>query len=376
MYIHVPFCAKRCHYCDFYSTTRFENAGDHYLTTLVSDISNKSDHGFFKDYALDTVYFGGGTPNMYQPDQVDSLLKYVQEKIGLESVREITLEVNPEFSRSLEQFTHWKSAGINRLSIGMQSCLDHELDFLGRIHNHQTTLECFRAARDAGFYEIGLDLIYGVPGQTASDLEKSLKELVRLNPEHISAYNLTREGGTVYDEWILAGKITQNDEEIEEAFFRQVHDCLTSAGYEHYEISNYAKPGHRAIHNDHYWNGTDYLGLGPSAHSKMNNRRFWYSPDLTAYLIRAQTGNFSPDGIETIDSTMHLSEQVLLGLRTASGLDLSHLLPFERQSIEKNARLLNENADSPYFGFNDSRLFCTLNGWLVLDYLQGELLQN
>jgi oxygen-independent coproporphyrinogen III oxidase len=373
LYLHFPFCAQRCHYCDFFSTTQFDRQGTPFLQGIKNELLWQKER-LGEKVTIQTIYFGGGTPNLYSPDALLELIDFIKTHYVLSPQCEISIEMNPEFAPDLDGMKRLRAGGFNRISLGAQSADDDALQFLGRIHSHQRTLKAIDAACRAGFENISLDLIWNIPGQNEKALQKTLEIFIRLKPQHISAYSLSAEPGTPYASRIAKGDIQENSDERGQDQFVKVHNELQKAGYEHYEISNFALSGKRSLHNQTYWQNGDYLGLGPSAHSKMGNRRFWHFPNLTHYLQKAAKNDFAPDGEEIISTEMALEELILLRLRTKEGLLLSDLDPNIREKLLYMAKKMNKESNKTVFEFNEFSLFCTLNGWQILNYLQTELL--
>ncbi|HDR03935.1 MAG TPA: radical SAM family heme chaperone HemW, partial [Candidatus Marinimicrobia bacterium] len=332
LYLHIPFCAQRCHYCDFYSSTKISSCGEQFLESIRKELVWQKNR-FQESVQLQTIYFGGGTPNLFAPGALLSLLETISRNFLIRQDCEITIEMNPEFVPNAEGLQSLREGGFNRISIGAQSANDNELRFLGRIHSHESTLKAVDAARKAAFENICLDLIWNIPGQTEKQLQHTLETFIELEPSHISAYSLSAEEGTPYAALIENGEIAENPETIGNIFFEQVHDELEKAGFEHYEISNFSQAGKRSKHNQSYWLGDDYLGLGPSAHSKLGKRRFWHDAKLLSYIEKASKNDFTPDGDEEITRQIELEELILLRLRTKEGLKLTDFTKWEREKL-------------------------------------------
>ena len=284
LYIHIPFCVRKCAYCDFLSFPSGEEERERYVERLTEEIEEAG--AVSEGYVATAIFFGGGTPSVLTPKQTERILNAVKKSFYVAEDAEITTEVNPG-TADREKLEAWRQAGINRLSFGLQSTENRELQYLGRIHTMEDFLESYRAAREAGFENINIDLMSALPGQTVSSWEKTLRTVVSLQPEHISAYSLIIEEGTPF--WQLFGedgdaaeekKRRQSlgipelpDEDAERRMYYDTEWILGEAGYHRYEISNYAKPGYECRHNKGYWTGTEYLGLGLGASSYINIRR-------------------------------------------------------------------------------------------------------
>lgn len=307
LYLHVPFCRRKCAYCSFYSLEKYD--AEEYIAAIIRAVQY---HG---GKTLDSVYIGGGTPSVLAPLQLARLMNAVRENFTVPSAAEITVEANPE-SCTAEFIAAARAAGINRLSLGVQSLDDRELSAVGRLHDRAGAISAIGRAL-AAFGNISCDLIFGLPGQTAESFSHSLDALVSLGVPHISCYNLQVEKGTpLYDRGV-----TVPDEQAQESMYFLACDRLRAAGYRHYEISNFSKPGFESRHNGAYWTGEDYLGLGPAAHSKLGDTRCSFSPDLAAFCAKT---DFDFDTRERIDDP--LFERIMLTLRTDRGLETA-LLP-------------------------------------------------
>ena len=321
LYLHIPFCVRKCSYCDFNSS---ENPGislDDYVLLLIDELSAKA--GRFKVKSVPTLYFGGGTPSLLSPRQVATIVQTVRDSYGLEEDAEVTLEVNPG-TATLESLEGYLSAGINRLSIGVQSFHDRQLEVLGRIHSAEEARDAVHMARSAGLRSIGIDLIHSLPGQTLSEWELELREGVALKPDHISAYGLSVEKGTPFAAMVEAGELDLPDEETSASMFELTSAILGEAGYEQYEISNFALPGRRSRHNRVYWQRGNYLGFGAGAHSFTREQGFgsrWANPPQIAdYAAGVRSGRL-PDAA-TLSRREAMEEFFFLGLRLLEGVDL------------------------------------------------------
>ena len=317
LYIHIPFCKAKCIYCDFYSLPRSEEKMDAYTDALRRSLARFSDAA--QGYAVDTVYFGGGTPSYLGADRLCGILETVFACYHVDRNAEITTEANPDSAREVPALRQLRSAGFNRISLGMQSADDEELRRIGRIHTHGETVEAVEAARAAGFDNLSLDLIYGLPAQSAARWRENLRAAIALRPEHLSCYGLKVEEGTPLYRQRETMRLPDDDAQAEE--YLAAVETLASAGYAQYEISNFARPGRESRHNLKYWTMQEYLGFGPGAHSDFAGRRFACARDLNAYLAGEERLSESarPARAEREE------ERVMLALRTARGLDLSAL---------------------------------------------------
>lgn len=312
LYIHIPFCKSKCAYCDFYSLAHSEEQMDAYCAALKSDLIRWADAA--KGYSVDTVYFGGGTPSYLGANRLKSLLETVLSHYHVAPDAEITFEANPDSARDVDALKTLHSAGFNRISLGAQSFNDGELQEIGRVHTADEIARAAGAARAAGFDNVSLDLIYGLPRQTMARWRENLSAAVALAPEHLSCYGLKVEEGTPL---YLRRESTQlPDDDAQADFYLKTVDLLARHGYAQYEISNFARPGFASRHNLKYWTLGEYLGFGPGAHSDFACRRFAIARDLSAYL--AGKAVLSEDA--AITHRERQREYFLLGLRTAQGI--------------------------------------------------------
>ncbi len=364
LYIHVPFCHTRCHYCNFHSQAFNQVTFAWYHKLLLEEIKLWGKR--LKKPRLATIYFGGGTPSLIPLQQLDTIMKALDKSFTLGSGMEVTIEANPDSAHDVSYFRALQSMGFNRLSLGMQSLNDVELQMMGRPHSAGMAMASYEAARQAGFANIGLDLIWGLPNQKLKPWIDQLSAVADMRPEHISAYNLTVEPNTIMDKMVGdEGDFKLPPEQEQGRMFIYGAEYLESMGYMHYEVSNFARMGFMSAHNSGYWTGTDYLGLGPSAVSTIGRRRFnnpRYMDEYDAYVRGGLVGN---DHENLTDKDL-LAEMVMLSLRTSKGLDLKEfkkragfsLMSKQRQLI---TALHRENLVRISHGF----LRLTKNGMLV-----------
>lgn len=318
VYIHIPFCIRKCSYCDFNSTAAPEISIEHYTELLKEEIRSARD---LKD--ITTIYFGGGTPSLLSPTAVAAIIREIGRCCGILPDAEITLEANPGTvtQSSLEGYL---ASGVNRLSIGVQSLEDRELAFLGRIHSAGEARSAFAAARSAGFTNIGIDLMHSLPGQTLEGWQEAIAAAVAMKPEHISAYGLIIEPGTPLSAALEDGEFSSQDEELSADMFELTAALLRKAGYEHYEISNFALQGYRSRHNQVYWQRGSYRGFGAGAHSFQSEQRYgirWANPaELGIYATQVKAGVL-PER-EQLQEQDAMAEFFFLGLRMLEGVDL------------------------------------------------------
>lgn len=324
LYLHIPFCEKKCSYCDFLSAPADEDMKHKYILALQQEIRRQGE--VYSDYSVPSVFIGGGTPSVFAGNVISELMKTLQNSFSIEPEAEITIECNPG-TLNREKAIHYKAAGINRVSLGLQSARADELHLLGRIHTYPQFLESYDILRKAGFDNLNVDLMSGLPGQNLLHWKDTLKKVTALKPEHISAYSLIIEKGTPFYEQFsedevrrAAGETPQllPSEEEERAMYEFTRDFLKEHGYLQYEISNYARPGRECRHNIGYWRRTNYLGLGLGSASLVENRRFSNTRKLSEYL----TGCGAMQDYQQLSRQEQMEEFMFLGLRMLSGVSL------------------------------------------------------
>ncbi|MBO5479395.1 MAG: oxygen-independent coproporphyrinogen III oxidase [Clostridia bacterium] len=315
IYIHIPFCKQKCYYCDFISFSQKEEKVNEYVEALKKEIISNKDKA--KDYKVTTIYIGGGTPSYINSKNIISVLETLKENYPVEKDAEVTIEINPG-TVTKEKLEDYKKAGVNRISIGLQSANNKLLKEIGRIHTYEEFLEAYRLSRKVGFNNINVDLMLALPNQTEDILEESLKNVINLKPEHISIYSLILEEGTVLEQQISQGKYELPDEETERNMYWKTKKILEENGYLHYEISNFTKPKKESKHNLNCWNQKQYLGFGLAAHSYYNKVRYSNTQDLKQYL---------EEHTKTIHETQNKEDEqkeyMLLGLRKIQGVSIS-----------------------------------------------------
>jgi oxygen-independent coproporphyrinogen-3 oxidase len=326
LYIHIPWCQSKCPYCDFNSHAAAVWPEDEYVRALIAEMERRASELAWNGNSLRTIFFGGGTPSLFDPKSIGRILDVAQRLFGLEPDVEITLEANPG-TVDFTKLAGMRAAGINRISFGAQSFNPAILKFLGRIHSAEETREAARAAHRAGFERLNLDIIFAVPGQTLADVRHDIAEVVALGPDHVSAYNLTFEEGTAFSTEMKRGRITPLPNDDQAAMYALVRDELPRRGFPMYEISNYAQPGHEARHNLTYWRGQSYLGIGAGAHSFARDgaggRRWWNERMPARYSAAALAGGLAEAGSETVDAAIAAGEFVFLNLRLREGFALT-----------------------------------------------------
>ena len=322
LYIHIPFCKAKCAYCDFYSLAHSEEKMDAYMAALLRHLEEVAPRA--AGMQVDTVYFGGGTPSYLGAARLCRILQTVLRRYDVARDAEITLEANPDSAGDWKELRKLRRAGFNRLSLGVQSTDDALLRRIGRVHTYEQVQQAVKAARQAKFTNLSLDLIYGLPGQTMEDWQRTLADAVALGPEHLSCYGLKLEEGTPL--WQQRQTLTLPDDDAQADMYLYTVAALGEMGYEQYEISNFAKPGKASRHNLKYWNMEEYAGFGPGAHSDFGGVRYGYVRDIDSYIAGKLVLSESEN-----DSTLARDyEYVMLSLRTAAGID--------RQTFEKRYR--------------------------------------
>ena len=349
LYVHIPYCESKCPYCDFNSYAARQWPEAEYVAALLHELRRRAARPPWAGNSLRTIFFGGGTPSLFKPSSIASILEHADDLFGIESGAEITLEANPG-TVDFNKLRGMREAGINRLSLGAQSFNPAILQTLGRIHSADQTRSAVHEARRAGFRELNLDLIFSIPGQTLDDVASDIGQAVALNPDHISAYNLTFEEGTAFGASLKAGRMHQLPEEHQAAMYALVRHELPRRGYAMYEISNYARPGSEARHNLTYWRAESYLGIGAGAHSYAGagaaGRRWWNERLPAVYMRRALEKGTAEAGSETLDEAVSAAEFVFLNLRLMEGFTLSRFqerfgVSFEQRFGERAARLFS-----------------------------------
>lgn len=361
VYVHVPFCARRCVYCDFAIAVRKQVPVDEYVKAVGEELSLR-----FPDrepWPVETLYFGGGTPSKLGTNGVARLLETLGTRFSIAQGAEVTLEANPE-DVSIDAVRSWRAAGINRLSLGAQSFDDAVLRWMHRTHDANTTRTAVEYARNGGIDDISLDLIFALPNEIERRWEDDVDAALALEPTHLSLYGLTTEPATPLGRWRDRGLVTEAPDACYEREFLYADQAMADAGFEHYEVSNFARPGHRARHNSSYWQGSAYAGLGPGAHEFDGTVRRWNVEPYADWQRRVVAGTDPMEGDETLDEESRAAESVYLGLRTSDGLRLT------------GAELVRTRAwiDAGWGTITDGDLLeLTPMGWLRLDSLAADL---
>ena len=359
LYIHVPFCARRCSYCDFAIAVRRETPDADFVAAIAREWAMRGTHPVVSGAArLDTLYFGGGTPSRLAPASIGSLIADIARDLPRSPDAEVTLETNPD-DVTAERAVAWRAAGINRISLGVQSHDPAVLEWMHRTHRAEQVPEAFALLRDAGFDDISADLIFALPAEVPRDWARDLECTLALEPDHLSLYGLTVEPHTPLARWTARGSAHEASEDRYAAEYLLAHRRLREAGFEHYEVSNAARPGRRARHNSAYWAQRDYLGLGPSAHSFLGGERSWNIREWAEWQRVVAAGRDPRAGSEQLDAAQRELEHRYLGLRTDRGLPVESL----DDALRERWRAAGWAAEE------DHRLRLTAEGWLRLDAL-------
>lgn len=320
IYIHIPFCKQKCHYCDFHFSTSLKYKDD-LIDALMAELELQKK--YLKNDAVETIYFGGGTPSFLKSEEIKSILSKVYSEFQVVPNPEITLEGNPD-DFTLDKLNELKAAGINRLSIGIQSFNDDDLIWMNRAHNSNQATKCVQDAQSIGFDNITIDLIYGLPEMSTEAWKVNLQKALDLNIQHISAYNLTVEEGTALHHFVKTGKSKPVNDEVGAEQFQILIQTLQDRNFIQYEISNFGMKGYYSRHNSSYWTGKHYIGIGPSAHSFNGTTRQWNVANNAKYIKSIQEGEI-PFEMETLSLENKFNEYILLGLRTVWGCNFEHI---------------------------------------------------
>lgn len=369
LYIHIPFCASRCVYCGFYSTT-LPALRDAYVDALCQELTLRAEE-LPADEALTTIYLGGGTPSQLTTDQLDRLFSYIYKVYRSQPV-EVTMECNPD--DITPAFADWiAQSPIDRISMGAQTFSDDRLRLLRRRHTAAEVRRATTLLRQAGIRNISIDLMFGFPGETLADWEQDIDEALRLGVEHISAYSLMYEEGTTLHRWLSEGRVQEIDDDLSLRMYDCLVDRLTAAGYRHYEISNFALPQRESRHNSSYWRDVPYMGLGASAHSFDGRQRSWNVADIETYIAAIGRGE-RPCTVEALDLDTHYEDVVLTSLRTAEGIDLGKIRrDFGSQRLDFLLAAADQDLRQGYLVLDDDHLRLTRRGIYLSDGITARL---
>lgn len=370
VYIHIPFCKQACHYCNFHFSVNLKTKA-RVLASIVREIELR------KDYAgtptISTIYFGGGTPSMLAVEEIETILLSIKKQLPCQDTPEITLEMNPD-DATLEKLQGLRNIGINRLSIGIQSFDDNVLKYLNRSHDSKAARHSLDLARQAGFENISIDLIYAIPARSATLWQKDLDTAMNFLPEHLSSYCLTIEDKTVFGHQLQNGKLRETPEPEAVEQYYMLTNTLDRYGYAQYEVSNFARPGFRSIHNSHYWNHTSaYLGLGPGAHSYDGHSRQWNISNNYTYTQTLEEGKI-PCTIEMLTPENKMNEYIMTTLRTSEGCSHSWLLEhYGYDLLQRSSSEIDLLVKNKLCTVNTTKITLTTAGMLLADKIAQDL---
>lgn len=369
IYIHIPFCKKACHYCNFHFSTNLD-LKDKIIAAIIKEIELRA--SFLPSKKIDTIYFGGGTPSLLSKTDLDSILNEIHKRYDCSLIKECTLEANPD-DIDVEKIKQWLSLDINRLSIGIQSFFEEDLHYMNRAHTWKQAIECIPIAQDAGIQDLSIDLIFGYPLLTDEKWVSNIEHVVKYDVPHISGYALTVEPKTALQHQIQRNKVPDIDNEQSARQFVLLSNTLSSFGYEHYEISNYAKEGKRALHNSNYWNQVPYIGVGPSAHSYDGTVRQWNVANNAIY-IKSIENNLVFYESETLSEADKANELIMIRLRQKEGLPLSFLTELmtknQQEIFTKKVKQLEQDK---LIIFDNNTIALSTQGKLYADSIAADL---
>lgn len=370
IYIHVPFCKTRCIYCDFYTGTDTSRQ-QAYIDAVSRELSLRKD--YVEEEVINTIYFGGGTPSQLSQKDFIQIFDAIYKNYNIANDAEITFEANPD-DLTANYFDEIKSLPFNRLSMGLQSFEDHELKFLNRRHSGQAAIDAVKRAQDQGFSNMSVDLIYGLPNQTLDIWSRNIEKVISLDIQHLSAYHLIYEERTKLYRMLERKEVNQVDEDLSNDMFSLMISELRRVGFEHYEISNFAKNGLYSKHNTSYWLGELYLGIGPSAHSFNRKSRSWNIASLARY-IKALDNNKLDSEVEILDDKTQYNDYILTGMRTKWGVDLQTLeLRFGSKMLDYCLKFVKPHIDANFVRNEDGTLILTDKGVFVSDAIMRDMM--
>lgn len=362
LYIHIPFCKQACSYCDFHFSTNLTRSSG-MVDAICKELEARSSE---TTSPISTVYFGGGSPSILSETELAQIVQCIKDNYDVSSATEFTLESNPD-DHSIEKLSLWKSHGVNRLSVGIQSFVDRDLAQMNRAHNALEAHHCVEKARSAGFDSLSIDLIYGIPGQSMDEWLQNIQTAIELNTDHISAYCLTIEPKTALMHQLKAGKVSEKDDDVIQAEYDVLCTLLRKAGYEHYEISNFSKVGKRALHNTSYWKSKPYIGVGPSAHSFDGDKTRRWNVSNNVIYTKAVAASDTYWEEETLSETDIQNESVMIGLRRTEGITRT------KQLDDKVAKLHQSLGEMLWV--TDSHIGILEKHWLRADAIIRELFE-
>jgi len=368
IYIHIPFCKQACHYCDFHFSTSLKYK-DELLQALVKEINLQKN--YLAGETIETVYFGGGTPSLLSADEINLVISTITRLHTVASNAEITIEANPD-DLNKAKLQAFRQTEVNRISIGIQSFFDEDLQWMNRVHRGDEAEASVKRAQDTGFENLTVDLIYGYPLLTDQKWKYNLDKVFELDIPHVSSYSMTVEPRTALASFIKHKKQPAMDDQQGSEQFIALMGAMRSNGFEHYEISNFCKPGHYSRHNSNYWKGVKYLGIGPSAHSFNKEIRQWNVANNAKYIQSLETGNI-PAETELLTETDRLNEYIMTSLRTMWGLDLDNLNIIAKGSSYQLGTSARQFFDKEWIAQKDNIIYLTQAGKLYADHIASEL---
>lgn len=377
LYLHIPFCVRKCNYCDFFSASGTEEEQEAYVSAMVQEIQSYQE--LSGEYEVQTIFLGGGTPSLLTPEQIEQIFNAIYHTFSVNENAEITMEMNPG-TVNIEKLHAMKAAGVNRLSIGLQSAQNEELKMLGRIHTFEEFLETWKLIEQAGFKNRNIDLMSALPGQTIESYEDTLSKVLALEPEHISAYSLILEEGTVFYDWYEKGKLDRGawklpSEEEEYAMGELTILRLAEAGMYRYEISNYAKPGKECRHNLGYWDRVEYLGIGAGSSSLIKGERFDHIRDRKAYIEKIRNGESILIDREILSVESQMEEFMYLGLRKVEGVSRTDFQNYFGKNVDDvYGKILDKLEEEQLLEFSGDRIRLTHRGMDVSNCVLAEFL--
>lgn len=377
LYLHIPFCVRKCNYCDFFSASGTEEEQVAYVSAMVQEIQSYQE--LSREYEVQTIFLGGGTPSLLTPEQIEQIFNAIYHTFSVNENAEITMEMNPG-TVDIEKLHAMKAAGVNRLSIGLQSAQNEELKMLGRIHTFEEFLETWKLVEQAGFKNRNIDLMSALPGQTIESYEDTLSKVLALEPEHISAYSLILEEGTVFYDWYEKGKLDRGawklpSEEEEYAMGELTIQRLAEAGMHRYEISNYAKSGKECRHNLGYWDRVEYLGIGAGSSSLIKGERFDHIRDRKAYIEKIRNGESILIDREILSVESQMEEFMYLGLRKIEGVSRTDFQNYFGKNVDDvYGEILDKLEEEQLVEFSGDRIRLTHRGMDVSNCVLAEFL--
>ena len=372
LYIHIPFCDHKCIYCDFYSIITKDNILP-FLSSLKKEIEYYSGV-YSNDRLITTIFFGGGTPSLMEPGYLGEIIASIYKNYNVAGGAEITMETNPG-TVNFSKLKEFKKNGINRISIGIQSFNNDELEFLTRIHNKDAAIKTVFDADEAGFNNISIDLIFNLPKQSKEKWYDNLKTAAKLPIKHISAYSLILERGTILNKMVLDGKVKLYDDDYDAELYKMTIDYLEEHDFYQYEVSNFTKPGFECRHNNAYWRYRDYLGFGPSAHSFADGKRWWNFSGLKHYISEIEKNGFAQANSENISESQMFDEYIMLALRS-KGLNIPEFMKkFGDSWIKEKNDYIQKIIDNDFIKYDGDLLRLTKSGYAVCDEIINNLLK-